>query len=152
MTINTSSGNKIAKNTALLYVRTILVMLVSLFTSRVILSTLGVDDYGIYNVVGGFVAMFSILSGSLSNAISRFITFELGKENIDRLKIIFSTSIIIQIVLSILIFIICEIFGIWFLNFRLNIPADRLYAANWVLHCSLVVFIVNLLSVRLVKS
>ena len=86
-------NGRIAKNTLLLYMRTILVMLVSLFTSRVVLSALGVDDYGIYNVVGGVVAMFTVVSGALSASISRFITFELGRNDIEKLKRIFSTSI-----------------------------------------------------------
>ena len=79
-------NGRIAKNTLLLYMRTILVMFVSLFTSRVVLSVLGVDDYGIYNIVGGVVAMFTVVSGALSAAISRFITFELGRNDIDKLK------------------------------------------------------------------
>ena len=91
-------------------------MAVSLFTSRVILNTLGVEDYGINNVVGGIVTMFSVLSGSLSSSISRFITFELGKGNIERLKTIFSTGVNIQLGMSVLIIIIAEAVGIWFLN------------------------------------
>ena len=101
--VNVAENNKrIAKNTLLLYVRTLLIMAISLYTSRVILNTLGVKDYGIYNVVGGVVAMFSLLSNSLSNAISRFITFELGRGDIKRLGLIFSTSVNIQLGLSLL--------------------------------------------------
>lgn len=144
-----SSGNnkRIAKNTLLLYVRMLFLMIVSLYTSRVILRGLGVDDYGIFNVVGGLVSMFTILSGSLTNAISRFITFELGKGDIDRLKTIFSTSINIQVAISAIIVIAAEIIGLWFLNHRMNIPVDRLEAANTVLHCSLGIFVLNLISV-----
>ena len=95
-----SSNNKrIAKNTLALYFRTFFSLLVSLYTSRIILNELGVTDYGIYNVVGGFVGMFVILSSSLSGAISRFLTFELGKGNIDKLNNIFCTSVNIQIIL-----------------------------------------------------
>lgn len=140
-------NGRIVKNTLLLYMRTILVMLVSLFTSRVVLSALGVDDYGIYNVVGGVVAMFAVVSGALSASISRFITFELGRNDIEKLKRIFSTSINIQIGISLLILILGETIGVWFLNCRMNIPADRLGAANWVLQCSLITFIINLISV-----
>lgn len=133
MSNQTSDNNKrIAKNTLLLYVRMLFTMAVSLFTSRVILNTLGVEDYGIYNVVGGIVTMFSVLSGSLSSSISRFITFELGKGNIERLKTIFSTGVNIQLGMSVLIIIIAEAVGIWFLNAKMNIPADRMVAANWV--------------------
>ena len=87
----------IAKNTLLLYIRTIVLMLITLYTSRVILEQLGVDDYGIYNVVGRVVAMFSVISSALSSSISRFITFELGKGDIKRLTTIFSTSVNIQL-------------------------------------------------------
>jgi len=140
-------NGRIAKNTLLLYMRTILVMFVSLFTSRVVLSVLGVDDYGIYNIVGGVVAMFTVVSGALSAAISRFITFELGRNDIDKLKRIFSTSMNIQIGISLLILFLGETIGVWFLNYKMNIPVERLDAANWVLQCSLITFIINLISV-----
>lgn len=148
MSNQTSDNNKrIAKNTLLLYVRMLFTMAVSLFTSRVILNTLGVEDYGINNVVGGIVTMFSVLSGSLSASISRFITFELGKRNIERLKTIFSTGVNIQLGMSVLIIIISEAVGIWFLNAKMNIPADRMVAANWVFQCAILTFVLNLLSV-----
>ena len=148
MSNQTSDNNKrIAKNTLLLYVRMLFTMAVSLFTSRVILNTLGVQDYGINNVVGGIVTMFSVLSGSLSSSISRFITFELGKRNIERLKTIFSTGVNIQLGMSVLIIIIAEAVGIWFLNAKMNIPADRMLAANWVFQCAILTFVLNLLSV-----
>ena len=145
---NTSANNKrIAKNTLLLYVRTLFIMLVTLYTSRVVLNTLGVSDYGIYNVVGGVVAMFSVISSSLSSSISRFITCELGHGDSDRLKRVFSTSVNIQIGISLVILILAEAFGVWFLNTKMNIPAERMTAANWVLQCSLLSFIINLISV-----
>ena len=145
----TSSNNntRIAKNSLLLYVRMLFTMAVSLFTSRVILNTLGVEDYGIYNVVGGIVTMFSVLSGSLSASISRFITFELGKGNFERLKTIFSTGVNIQIGMSVLIIAISEVVGIWFLNTKMNIPPERMLAANWVFQCAIFTFVLNLLSV-----
>lgn len=145
---DTSANNKrIAKNTMLLYVRTMFTMVISLYTSRIILDTLGVDDYGIYNVVGGVVAMFAVISGSLSSSISRYITYELGHGDLQKLKTIFSTSINIQIFLSLLILLLGESVGLWFLNEKMNIPPERLYAANWVLHLSILSFIVNLISV-----
>lgn len=148
MSNQTSDNNKrIAKNTLLLYVRMLFTMAVSLFTSRVILNTLGVEDYGINNVVGGIVTMFSVLSGSLSASISRFITFELGKGNLQRLKTIFSTGVNIQLGMSVLIIIIAEAVGIWFLNTKMNIPTDRMVAANWVFQCAILTFVLNLLSV-----
>lgn len=124
-------------------------MLVTLYTSRIILNVLGVQDYGIYNVVGGVVAMFGVISGALSSAISRFITFELGKGtyNDDRLNKIFSSSVNIQFGISLCVFLIGEVVGLWFINSKMNIPAERLEAANWVLQCSLLAFCVNLISV-----
>lgn len=144
---NSANNRRIAKNTVMLYFRMFLILAVTLYTSRVILATLGVEDFGIYNVVGGVVAMFSIISGTLSAAISRFITFELGRNNLKRLKIVFSSAINIQISLAILICILAEIGGVWFLNNKMNIPPDRLVAANWVLQCSILTFMTNLVNV-----
>ena len=122
-------------------------MAITFYTSRIVLETLGVDDYGIYNVVGGFVAMFAVISGALSSSISRFITFELGRGDKKQLNKIFSTSVNIQILLSFLILIIGETLGVWFMNAKMNIPSERMFAANWVLQCSLLSFIINLISV-----
>lgn len=148
MNDKTENNKRIAKNTLLLYCRTFLIMAISLYTSRVILNVLGIENFGIYNVVGGVVAMFSIVSSTLSSSISRFITFELGKKNnIQKLNIIFSTSLNIQFIISILIVILGEIVGIWFINHKMQIPTDRLIAANWVFQCSLLTFIITLISV-----
>lgn len=122
-------------------------MAVGLFTSRVVLNTLGISDYGINNVVAGFVSMFSLLTGSLSAAIGRFINVALGKGNTERLKTVFSTSVTIMLVMSVLILVIAEPVSIWFLNNKMNIPDGRMYAANWVLQFSLLSFVVNLISV-----
>lgn len=142
-----SNNKRIAKNTILLYCRMLLTMLVSLYTSRVVLKELGVEDYGIYNVVGGLVAMFSMLSNSLSTAISRFITFELGLNDIGKLKRIFSSAIMIQSILAIIIVILAETVGLWFLNTRLDISNDRLNAANWVYHFSVITFAIQLITI-----
>lgn len=143
-----SSNNKrIAKNTFVLYLRTMFVMVVSLYTSRVILQTLGVEDYGIYQVVGGLVSMFSIISTSLSGAVSRFITFEIGRGRKERLERIFATSMLIQIGLCVIVVLAVEIIGIWFLHNEMQIPEGRMEAAQWVLHCSVITFCLNLLSV-----
>ena len=144
---NKENSKRIAKNTLLLYIRLIFTMAVGLFTSRVILATLGVEDYGVYNVVAGFVLMFSFFTSSLGAAISRFLTYELGKGESERLQRIFSTSVNVQLLLSIVILILAEAIGIWFVNNKLNIPADRLYAANWAFQCAIVAFILNLISV-----
>lgn len=122
-------------------------MLVSLYTSRVVLQALGVEDYGIYNVVGGVVAMFSMISNSLSSSVSRFLTFELGKGNLEGLKRVFSTSLSIQVVLAFIVVVLSESLGLWFLNTHLTIPENRLYAANWVFQASVFTFVINLLSV-----
>lgn len=138
---------RIAQNTLMLYVRMLFTMGVSLYTSRVVLEALGIEDFGIYNVVGGVVSLFSILSGSLSAAISRFITFELGKENQDRLRNIFSSAITIQLILGLLIALFAETIGGWFLNNKMNIPMERMVAANWLFQFSIITFVINLLSV-----
>lgn len=144
----TSANNKrIAKNTLLLYFRMLFLMLVSLYTSRVILNALGVEDYGIYNVVGGVVTMFSMLSGSLSAAISRFITFELGTGDEDKLKMVFSSSVTIQAGIALIIILIAETLGLWFLNEKMVIPANRMAAANWCFQFSIITFAINLISV-----
>lgn len=144
---NLENSKRIAKNTLLLYVRMLLTMFVSLYTSRIVLNALGVEDFGIYNVVGGVVAMFSVLSGSLSSAISRFITFELGKGNKKRLNEIFSSAVSIQFALAITITIIAEAVGVWFLNTQMNIPQGRMFAANWVFQFSILTFGINLISI-----
>lgn len=140
-------SKRIAQNTLLLYFRMLVTMGVGLFTSRVILNTLGVSDFGIYNVVGGFVGMFSMISGSLSSAIGRFITFELGKGNIEKLKVIFSTSVNIQIIFITIGILVAEVFGVWFLNTKMVIPTERLYAANWVFQFSIICLAIDMLSI-----
>lgn len=138
---------RIAKNTLMLYVRMLFGMLVSLYTSRVVLQALGVEDYGIYNVVGGVVAMFSMISNSLSSSVSRFLTFELGRGDMERLKRVFSTSISIHIVLALIIVVLAETVGVWFLNTQMTIPDSRMVAANWVFHASIFSFVFCLLNV-----
>lgn len=122
-------------------------MLVSLYTSRVVLQALGVEDYGIYNVVGGVVAMFSLLSGSLSAAVSRFLTFELGRNDLVRLRKVFSSALCVHALLALVVLVLSETLGLWFLNYQMNIPADRMIAANWVFQFSLFSFLLGLFSV-----
>lgn len=122
-------------------------MIISLYTSRVILNILGVDDYGIYQVVGGLVAMFSILSTSLSTAISRYLTYEIGKGNITRLHKIFSTSILIQVFISVIIIISAEFLATWFIEKKMTVSPESLSATKWVLQFSLATFCINLLSI-----
>lgn len=146
MTAQSENTKRIAKNTLMLYCRMLFSLLVSLYTSRVILNALGVEDYGIYNVVGGVVGMFSLLSGSLSAAISRFLTFELGTGNKERLAKVFSTSLVVQVILAIVIVVLIETIGVWFLNHKMVIPEERMFAANWVLQFSVISFVIGLIS------
>jgi O-antigen/teichoic acid export membrane protein len=138
---------RIAKNTLLLYLRLIFAAGIGFYTSRIVLNALGVIDYGIYNVVGGLVVMFSVVSSSLSSSASRFLAYELGGGDLDRVKDSFSASVTIHIILAIAVFILAETVGVWFLNARMNIPPERMEAANWVLQCSIFIFIIGLLCV-----
>lgn len=122
-------------------------MLVGLYTSRVVLSALGESDFGIYGVVGGVVAMFTIISGSLSAAITRFITFEMGKGSHGRLATVFSCAVTIQVLLALIVLVIAEPTGIWFIENKMNVPSDRLEAAHWVYQFSLLTFVINIVSV-----
>lgn len=143
------NDKRIAKNTFFLYIRQLLVMAVGLYTVRVILAALGEEDYGIYNVVGGFVAMFSILSGALSVAISRFITYEMGQPDVTtfRLQRIFSSSLVIQVVIGLIISLLIATFGVWFVENKMVIPSERMDVALYVLLFSTLSFFINLLSV-----
>lgn len=146
-TDHSADQRRIARNTMSLYVRTVVTMLINLYTSRLVLEALGVDDFGIYGVVGGVVGMFTIISGSMSGSISRFLTFHLTPGNVNLLRKVFSTSINIQVVIGIIVVIIGEFAGIWAINSKLNIPPDRIVAAHWVLQCSLLAFVASLLGV-----
>ena len=143
----TVNNKRIAKNTLLLYVRTLFIMLVTLYTSRVVLNTLGVSDYGIYNVVGGVVAMFGFINASMSSATQRYITFALGKGDIADLRKIFSTALQIHVLIAALIVVLGETVGLWFMYTQMQIPADRMNAAFWVLQCSIVSSVVMIISV-----
>lgn len=147
MTDLAANNKRIAKNTLFLYLRMLFLMAVSLYTSRVVLNALGVEDFGIYNAVGGIVAMFTTISGSLTTAISRFITYELGKGNQSNLNKIFSSAVTIQLGLVGIIILLAETIGLWFLNVKMNIPEIRMEAANWVFQFSILTFSINLISV-----
>ena len=141
------NSRRIAKNTLFLYFRMFLMMVIGLFTSRVVLKALGVADLDTYNSVGGIVMMFTVISNSVSQAISRYITSELGKGDKDKLRRIFSTSVVIQIAFCVLLLILTETLGLWYLNCRMKIPEGRLPAANLVLQCSMGVLMLNILSI-----
>ncbi|WP_270702500.1 lipopolysaccharide biosynthesis protein [Bacteroides xylanisolvens] len=142
------SHNKvIAKNTFLLYIRMLFLILVQLYTVPIILRTLGVEDYGIYNVVGGIVSMFSFIGSSLASGSQRFIAFALGKGNKKDLIEVFNTTVTIYYIIGIISFLVLELLGGWFLNFKMNIPVDRLEAANWTFQLSLLAFLISLTSI-----
>lgn len=145
--IEKENNKRIAKNTIYMYLRMGVMLVIALFTSRVNLKMLGVEDYGIYGVIGGVVSMFTIFSNSLSAAIQRFISFELGKGSKERLMNIFSMSVTVMFSLAIILMICADFFGIWFINNKMVIPAERIYAAHWVLHCSVITFGISLVSV-----
>ena len=149
---NLHKGRRIAKNTMMLYVRMFVLMLVGLYTSRVVLSALGETDYGVYSVVGGVVAMFSMISGALNSAVSRFITFELGKGDPVRLNKVYCTSVNIQLMLGLIVVLLAEPIGLWFIENKMTIDPARIPAATWVLHFSLLAFVVNLMSVPQMAS
>lgn len=142
-----TKNKRIAKNTIYLYLRQILVMIVALYTSRVVLATLGEVDYGIYNVVGGIVTLFTFLNFAMSCATSRFITFELGRNDYEKLNVVFSYSVMIHCAIAVLILILGETIGLWFFYTQMNIPEERMYAASWVYQFSIFSCMVNIMCV-----
>ena len=139
-------NKRIAKNTLLLYIRTFFTLLINLYSSRVVLNALGVEDFGIYNVVGGVVGMFTLISGSMTTATQRFIAFELGKRNGDS-NHVFSATLTIHIVIATIIILFGESFGLWFINEKLVIAQERMNVANWVYQFSLLTFVINVISI-----
>lgn len=136
----------------MLYIRMFVLMLVGLYTSRVVLAALGENDFGIYTVVGGVVAMFTVISGALNSAIQRFITFELGKGSEAQETKVYSTAVIIQLALALIIVILAEPIGLWFIDHKMTVDPSRVPAARLVLHFSLLAFVVNLMSVPQMAS
>lgn len=143
---NTINSKKIAKNTLMLYFRHILIMLVSLYTVRVVLNTLGVEDYGIYNVVGGVVALFSFFNSTMASASQRFFSFAIGENDPILLEKTFAVNWVIYGVIAIIAFILLETIGLWFLNTKLIIPLNRYNAALWIYHLSVLSFLASILS------
>ncbi|EOW2319927.1 TPA: lipopolysaccharide biosynthesis protein [Klebsiella variicola] len=141
------SGKKVAKNALMLYIRMSIMLLVNLYMSRVVLNTLGVTDFGIYNVTGGVVLMFSFISNTMASASQRFFSYEIGKGNSDKLKGLFSATFIIYLSFAIIIFILAETIGYWFVSNHLNIPAERYDAAKFVYHASIFTFIFTIIRV-----
>ena len=144
---NHLNNKRIAKNTLMLYIRMGVSMIVSLYTSRIVLQTLGIEDYGIYSVVAGIISMFTFLNGALSQATSRFITFELGKKDFVQLNKIFSAAFVNHIILALIILFFAESIGTWFLYNKLVIPEYRLDAAFWVYQCSIATTLLGIVQV-----
>lgn len=147
MTATIGNNKRIAKNTLLLYFRMFFMMAVSLYTSRIVLATLGEEDFGINNVVGGFVAMFSFINAAMSTGTQRYLTFELGSGNKFKLHKVFCTSIIIHASISLLIVILAETLGLWFLLSKMTIPESRMNAAFWVYQISIASSVIMIMSV-----
>lgn len=147
MATDTQNTQRIARNTLMLYVRMFFLLLVGLYTSRVVLTALGENDFGVYNVIGGVVAMFSIISGALTTAVSRFITFQMGKDDPAQINKVYSTAVIIQIILALIVIAFAELLGLWFIDNKMTIDPSRIPAARWVLQFSLLAFVINLMSV-----
>lgn len=142
-TATISNNKRIAKNTIMLYIRMLILMLISLYTSRVVLQELGVVDFGIYNIVGGVIVLFSFINGAMVTSIQRFLNYELGRNNMQEAEKIFAASINIYLIISILFLIISETVGIWFLNAYIKIPIHRINAANWVFQLTIIATILN---------
>ena len=138
-----SVSKRIAKNTIFLYIRMILVMVVSLYTSRVILNTLGASDYGVYDVVGGVVTIMTFLSGALGASTSRFLTYDLGLCDQNKLNNTFSAALLLHLGVAVLVVIFGETIGLWLLNNKLVIPDGRMTAAFWVLQASILTTAIN---------
>lgn len=142
-----SENKRVAKNTLFLYIRMAVVLVVSLYTSRVILNVLGVEDFGVYNVVAGFVSMFAFLNSTLSAAIQRFYNIEIGKHNDSGIGIVYTSGLLIQVSLAVIIFVLLETFGIWYVNHVLVVPPERLSAARIVFHAVVLSTLVVVLEV-----
>ena len=147
MSDSSNKSKRIAKDTLILYFRMFFLMLVSLYTSRVVLDTLGVEDYGIYNVVGGFIMMFNMINTALVNANSRFINYEMGKGDSENLSNVFSTAVSVHFCIALIIVLIAETVGLWYVNNIMVLPYDRLTAANWCFQLSILNFCLILINI-----
>ena len=136
MSGNSSSNKRIAKNTLFLYIRMGLVLVVSLFSTRVVLQALGVEDYGVYNVVSGFVTMFAFLNTSMSNGVQRFYNFSLGRKNEYSITEVYNTSLQIQFILTVVLVVLLETVGMWYMYYKMVIPVARFNTALWIFQFS----------------
>jgi len=144
---NTTNNKRIAKNTLFLYIRLFFTMGVSLYTSRVVLNVLGVNDFGVYSVVGGIVTLFSFFNSAMTSATQRFLAFDIGKNDFPQLKKTFNATLNIHIAISIVVLLLAETIGLWFVNYKLNLPLDRMVAVNWIYQFSVFTFLLGIIQV-----
>ena len=143
--METTSNARIAKNTILLYIRMLVILVISLYTSRAILAILGADDFGIYNVVGGVVVLFSFLTNAMTNSTQRFLNYNLGLNDEKKIANVFNTSMLAHFTILGVVLILAETIGLWFVMTQLNIPAERYTASIWVYQASVVATLLNII-------
>lgn len=152
MTIVQSNNKRLVKNTVYMYFRMLVTLGVGLYSSRIVLQTLGVSDYGIYNVVGGFVAIFMFLNSTMASGVQRFLSFAIGENNQEKLNKVFSSAVVIHIAISFIIFLLLETIGLWFVYYKMNIPIDRKSASLWVYQFSILSAISQVIQVPFQSS
>ena len=141
-----STGKRLAKNTAYMYVRMVILTVITLYTSRIVLQQLGVDDFGIYGVIGSVVAMFSSLRGLFATSTQRFVNYSMGEGKFDKVCTIFNMSILIHVIISIALFVLGEGLGIWFIECKMSIDPSRVFATHWVLQFSLLSVVISMIT------
>ena len=144
---NSDNNKRIAKNSIFMSIRMVIVLAITLYTSRIILRVLGIENYGVYNVVAGFVTMFGFFNSSLANGIQRFFNFELGKNGTEGARKVYNTALLIQLLLALIIIIPTEIIGTWYLHNKMVIPEGRMFAAEWIFQLSLITFVLHIIQV-----
>ena len=142
----TEKTKRIAKNAVLLYIRMVVTLVITLFTSRIVLKALGFDDFGLYNVIGGVVTLFAFLRSSMSSSTQRFLAYEMGSGTKDSLRRVFSVCLSTHILLALVLLVLAETIGLWFLNTHINIPAGREEAANWIYQFAVFSLCLNMVS------
>lgn len=144
---NSVNNKRIARNTLMLYIRMLIIMGVTLYTSRVILNTLGVKDFGIYNIIASVIVLFSFLNAAMTSTSQRFLSFALGKENTTGVQKVFSNSLSAFLILAIIVFILAETIGFWFIKTQISIPSERIDAANIVYHISIITTCIQIMRI-----
>ena len=142
----TEKTKRIAKNAVLLYIRMVVTLIITLFTSRIVLKSLGIDDFGLYNVIGGVVTLFAFLRSSMSSSTQRFLAYEMGSSTADNLRHVFCVCLTTHILLALVLFALAETIGLWFLNTHINIPVGREEAANWIYQFAVLSLCMNMVS------